>query len=66
MTRPLFSWVASITNSKGETANIDMYGTVKRMREDGWVVVRVDLPVEQAGRMLASSPTSIHSPDKSK
>lgn len=43
MTAPLFSWavgdavtwVASITDSKGEKTLIDMYGTVKRVRDDG-------------------------------
>lgn len=53
-------WDGSIT-SKGITIRVTMTGTVKRVADDGWLIVRIETPVEHAGRLMTSTAIDLRS-----
>lgn len=64
--RPLFTWTAgemvewsAVLVRNKQSLVITMTGKVRRVREDGWIVVEVLTPSDQAGRLVSSSATDL-------
>lgn len=53
-------WDASMVKN-GVTMRGTMAGIVKTVRDDGWYIVRVEMPADHAGRLMTSTAIDLRS-----